>query len=221
MQNALIKWIDRNARRFRSPSVTDGAPIRLRANLPVTFRFGFLCIGPVPLCATVHSAVGFFLGPDCARQSRTTASGAIASSLRAQIPEAGQMEAGFGARTVLVLEEDDLSLTNHFLVADALVQVEATTPNAPDEVFMVSTDMEQIWWVVCLRGPGRVDGEPMPHREFDPNELTKLTSRNSRGAAWQPVPTRSTVPTGFEACEVERLTTCGMRRNLPGGTLRP
>jgi hypothetical protein len=28
-----------------------------------------------------------------------------------------------------------------------------------------------------IRGPGLVAGEPMPHSEFDPIELTKLTSR--------------------------------------------
>ena len=68
-------------------------------------------------------------------------------------------------------------LTNHFLVADALDKAEAMTPDAPDEVFMVSTGTDQTWWVVCLRGPRLVDGEPMPHDEFDPKELTKLTSR--------------------------------------------
>jgi hypothetical protein len=73
--------------------------------------------------------------------------------------------------------ENDLWLTNHLLVADALDQAEATMPDTPDEVFLVSTCIEQTWWVVCLRGPGLVAGEPMPNSEFDPNELTKLTSR--------------------------------------------
>jgi hypothetical protein len=92
-------------------------------------------------------------------------------------PKLAKWKRDSGARTVLVLEEDDLSLTNHLRVADALVSAEATTPDAPDEVFMVSTGMGQTWWVICLRGPGVVDGEPMPHSEFDPMELTKLTSR--------------------------------------------
>jgi hypothetical protein len=92
-------------------------------------------------------------------------------------PKLAKWKQDSGARTVLVLEEDDLWLTNHFRVADALVPAEATTPDAPDEVFMVSTDLDQTWWVVCLRGPGLVAGDPMPHGEFDPKELTKLTSR--------------------------------------------
>lgn len=92
-------------------------------------------------------------------------------------PKLAKWKQDSGARTVLVLEEDDPWLTNHFRVADALGEAEATTPDAPDEAFVVSTGHEQTWWVVCLRGPGRVAGEPMPHREFDPKELTKLTSR--------------------------------------------
>ena len=92
-------------------------------------------------------------------------------------PKLAKWKRDAGARTVLVLEANDMSLTSHLLVADALAPAEATTPDAPDEVFMVSTDLDQIWWVVCLRGPGLVAGDPMQHGEFDPKELTKLTSR--------------------------------------------
>ena len=43
-----------------------------------------------------------------------------------------------GAKTVLVLEENDLLLTNHQLVADALVSTEVAMPDAADEIFLVS-----------------------------------------------------------------------------------
>jgi hypothetical protein len=43
------------------------------------------------------------------------------------------------ARTVPVLEENDLFLTNHQLVADALSSAEAGLSNLPDEIFLVST----------------------------------------------------------------------------------
>ena len=39
-----------------------------------------------------------------------------------------------GARTVLVLEENDIQLTNQQVVADALTQAEAERPDTPDEV---------------------------------------------------------------------------------------
>jgi len=54
----------------------------------------------------------------------------------------------------LVLEEDDLWLTNHFLVSDALAQAETSMPDAPDEVFLVTTCNEQTWPVSAFAGPG-------------------------------------------------------------------
>lgn len=68
-------------------------------------------------------------------------------------------------------------MADQSFVADALDRAEETMPDAPEEVFMVSTGGDRTWWVVCLRGSGRVSGEPMPHGEFDPMDLTKLTSR--------------------------------------------
>lgn len=103
--------------------------------------------------------------------------GRLKTAIGRKSPKLAKWKQDLGAQTVLVLEEDDLWLTNHFLVDEALGQAEATTPDAPDEVFMVSTGLDQTWWVVCLRGLGKVDGKPMPNREFDPNELTALTPR--------------------------------------------
>ncbi len=100
----------------------------------------------------------------------------IKTAIGCKSPKLAKWKRDSGARTVLVLEDDDPWLTNRCRVADALDQAEAMTPDAPDEVFLVRTDHERTWWVICLRGPGRVDGEPMPPSEFDPKELTKLTS---------------------------------------------
>jgi hypothetical protein len=83
-----------------------------------------------------------------------------------------------GARTVLVLEENDLSLTNHQRVADALAPVEAAMPDAPDEIFLVSTHIADKWWVTCLRRAGKTyyhDGERF--HEIDPAALVPLTKR--------------------------------------------
>lgn len=44
-----------------------------------------------------------------------------------------------GARTVLILEEDDNWHTNHFRVGDAVFDVEATMTDRPDEVYLLST----------------------------------------------------------------------------------
>ena len=93
-------------------------------------------------------------------------------------PKLAKWKRETGARTVLVLEENDLSLTNAQRVTDALFPAEATMLDAADEVFLVSTHIASKWWVSCLRRAGKTyysDGERF--HEVDPAELTQLTSR--------------------------------------------
>jgi hypothetical protein len=125
-----------------------------------------------PLCGR------FFLGPIAPANLEEQRVTRLQTACRRKYPKLAKWKRDSGARTVLVLEENDLFLTNHWRIADALAQAEATTPDAPDEVFMVSTGLDKAsWWVVCLRGPGLVAEEQMPHSEFDPTKLTRLTSR--------------------------------------------
>ena len=96
MQSALIKWIEANASR-----------------IPVAPRYGRRANTPLGESAARRSISVFsaqdelaraqqstrrqvLFGADCARRSRTTASRAIANGLRAQVPEARQVETGFG-----------------------------------------------------------------------------------------------------------------------------
>jgi hypothetical protein len=176
-QRALIKWIDANW-----------------ARIPVAPRYGRHANAPlgesvseIPFPFSLHRTISpvndsslcgrfFFsaIAPDNLEQQRAAR---LRTACKRKSPKLAKWNGDSGARTVLVLEEDDLFLTNHSRVADALVPAEATTPDAAYEVFMVSTGNDQTWWVVCLRGPGLVAGEPMPHRDYRSNELTKLTSR--------------------------------------------
>lgn len=83
------------------------------------------------------------------------------------------------AKTVLILEENDISLTNHQLVADAMARAEAGVVDPPDEIFVVSThNLQSSWWVTCLRRDGATyydDGERF--HEYDPAALRQLTKR--------------------------------------------
>jgi hypothetical protein len=177
VQNALIKWIEANARHIpvaRRYGRHANAPLGESAS-GVPFRFSLhRTISP----ATSSSLCGrFFLGPIAPGNLEEQRVLRLQIACVRKYPKLAKWKRDSGARTVLVLEEDDLWLTNHFRVADALDRAEETMPDAPDEVFMVSTGTDQSWWVVCLRGPGLIVGEPMPHGEFDPIKLTKLTSR--------------------------------------------
>ena len=51
-----------------------------------------------------------------------------------------------GARTVLVLESDDIALTNHIVVRQALVAPMAERSDLPDEIYLVETEADT--WVV-------------------------------------------------------------------------
>jgi hypothetical protein len=177
VQDALIKWIETNAGSIpvvpRYGRRADTLSWQSADDIP--FRFS--------LRRTISQASGsplhgkFWLGSIAPANLEQQRAARLRTACEDKLPKLAKWKQDLGARTVLVLEEDDLWLTNHFRVADALGQAEATTTNAPDEVFMVSTGNHQTWWVVCLRGPGLVDGEPMPHGEFDAMELMKLTSR--------------------------------------------
>jgi hypothetical protein len=177
VQDALIKWVEANAARIpvvpRYGRRADSLSWEEAAGVP----FRFYLRRTISQARSSALEGRFFLRPIAPANLEQQRVARLETASERKSPKLAKWKRDSGARTVLVLEEDDLSLTNHFLVADALLPAEATSPDAPDEVFMVSTGIDQTWWVVCLRGPGVVDDEPMPHREFDPMKLVKLTSR--------------------------------------------
>ena len=82
-----------------------------------------------------------------------------------------------GARTILVLEDADISLTNEQLVADTFARVEEGQGDLPDEVYVV-TSFTEPWYVTCLRRPGHTyydDGER--YWPVAPGTLADLTGR--------------------------------------------
>jgi hypothetical protein len=82
------------------------------------------------------------------------------------------------ARTVLVLENGDIQLSNAQLVYEALVRAEEGRADRPDEIYLVDAAIENPWWVTCLRREGKTyydQGERF--WEIDPNTLTPLTGR--------------------------------------------
>lgn len=55
-----------------------------------------------------------------------------------------------GARTVLVLEDNDLQLTNAVLISNAVLAAERVVLNRPDEIYLVTTCCDP-WWCWCVR----------------------------------------------------------------------
>jgi len=85
------------------------------------------------------------------------------------------------ARTVLILEENDIQLTNAQRIADAVVEIERIELKKPDEIFLVSTCLDDVWWVTPIRCGNRsyYDFNEPGERfaEFSPLSLEPVTPR--------------------------------------------
>ena len=82
-------------------------------------------------------------------------------ALQAKCPKLKRCKDG-GARTVLVLENNDLPLSNSVLIRGALVPALDARDDAPDEVYLVAT-LSTVWFVYPLA----VDGEYWPIGSVD------------------------------------------------------
>lgn len=84
-----------------------------------------------------------------------------------------------GARTVLVLEDNDIALSNHVLIEDELAGLLEERSDLPDELYLVETAVNT--WGVRLM---KYDEEYFPERDwtdFDSADLIDITS----GAEWR------------------------------------
>jgi hypothetical protein len=102
----------------------------------------------------------------------------LREACRRKFPKLAVWKREHGATTVLVLEDADMSLTNHQRVAEALANAEFGEAAAPDEIYLVSTFLPRPWWVTCLRRAGKTyydDGER--YNEVEPSSLDRLTER--------------------------------------------
>jgi hypothetical protein len=92
-----------------------------------------------------------------------------------------------GAQTVLILEEDDIFLTNHFNVTDAIIHIEGSTKNRPDEIYLLSV-FSSMWLITRLRVRDKTLYDmPVDDRfwETEPSALVNVTGerRASKQAA--------------------------------------
>jgi hypothetical protein len=82
-----------------------------------------------------------------------------------------------GARSVLVLENGDMALSNHMNILDAAEDALKGRPDQPDEVWLVDTAHETEWTVWCLiRDSVSFPDEDasVRFREFKPDSLTHV-----------------------------------------------
>ena len=107
---------------------------------------------------------------ECLRKDR------IKRSLDDKCPKLGECKAE-GAITVLILENVDMSLTNHARVANVLEELAASRIDLPDEIFYVETIIEDRWivWSLYRNGAIQPDEETsVRYREFEPSSLAEI-----------------------------------------------
>ena len=75
----------------------------------------------------------------------------IRSACENKFPKLDAWRRDAGARTVLVLEDNDIFLSNPERIFAALTSAEKIAPNPPDEVYVVGTFVSPAWFVWALR----------------------------------------------------------------------
>ena len=181
IQSVLIRWIEQNASRMPVPilysryaNTSLGVSV---ADVPFPFSLHRGSLDSPhfpkdsPLCGRFTLK---YIVPSDFEKARTER---LRKACEDKFPKLATWKRD-GAKTVLVLEENDLSLTNHQRVADALMEAEKAFPDAADEIFLVSTAIKDKWWVTCLRRAGKsyYDDEERLH-EISPAGLVGLTRR--------------------------------------------
>jgi hypothetical protein len=100
----------------------------------------------------------------------------LATAFDRKLPKLAKWKAA-GTVSVLVLENGDIALTNHFLVADVVQKLLPGRPDRPDQIWLVDTVIEEWWTVLCLVRDDILfpDGDgPVRYREFNPATLNEV-----------------------------------------------
>jgi hypothetical protein len=104
----------------------------------------------------------------------------VTIALEKKMPKLAVWKKDAGARTVLVLEENDIQLTNHEVVTKAVLKAEKTLGRAADEIYVVSTSSTP-WHVYFVRVDDHSCLDLSDSEEWswdtDPAQLSSLTGR--------------------------------------------
>jgi hypothetical protein len=174
IMSALGAWTSNEAPKIQLPPVVGlkGTPIERPADATVPFKVSLYRyqLPGVPGHLMITHLV------DKLENSRDLR---IERACQAKYPKL-KIWKGRGARTVLILEENDIQLTNVIDVCDSLLRVEKSFQVVPDEVYLVTTSIVP-WFVWHLRVDRRsfFDLTNPDDRgwEVDPSTLTSVTNR--------------------------------------------
>lgn len=113
-----------------------------------------------------------------AEQSRTDR---IRESVEKKFPKLAAWKRDSNARTILVLEDNDIQLTNHAVVTKTFLPLARARTDRPDETYVVASCMDP-WhaWPVLVDGKSYFDFAQVgdvQDWEIDPTKMSALTKR--------------------------------------------
>jgi hypothetical protein len=104
----------------------------------------------------------------------------IRLACKKKFPKLAAWKASDRARTILVLEDNDIQLTNPQIVAETFLPIAMARNDRPDETYMLMTCTEPWYgWPILIDNMTYFDlakRHPV-HFEIDPAELTTVTAR--------------------------------------------
>jgi hypothetical protein len=177
IQGALVEWIVAIAPTITAaPYASYAKSIQKVRPAGVPFDVSlhrFLPAAPVPGHFQIKHEISGNL--EEAREER------LREACARKFPKLEMWRQNSSARTVLILEDNDLQLTNPQRVFDVLTQVESTIAGRPDEIHLVSTMIENPWYVHALRIDDhtyyRLSEFRLCMTEIDSSTLADLTGR--------------------------------------------
>jgi hypothetical protein len=98
------------------------------------------------------------------------------------LPKLAIWKRELSSQTVLVLEDNDMALTNEALVVDALNSLAPGEFDYPDEVFLVNTEIDSAWRVTCLLRDAEGNYDLGDVYDFDQAQLANIASRQTHEA---------------------------------------
>jgi hypothetical protein len=99
-----------------------------------------------------------------------------------KFPKLAAWNANDGTKSILVLEQNDIQLTNASIVADIYLPLARARADRPDETYLVASCMEPTWWMwpILIGEHSYYDiaqTDEAGYWEFDPSKLDALTKR--------------------------------------------
>lgn len=117
-----------------------------------------------------------FVPPDSGESRRER----MKQACERKFPKLHRWKENSGAHTILVLEDNDIQLTNHVIVAETYLPIARAMNNRPDETYLVSTVVDT-WnaWPLLIDNTSLLDmfdHDQNPRWEIDPSTLRDLTA---------------------------------------------